>query len=275
MRKHDPILDYMSFLETASANFLRVQIARHITSSYLCDHIWQPYLTERSHPSHQALNQLLDNVSASLLAAGGRCESAWRALTLRGIDALAGTLGEVPRAASPLQRVLDGLGLLISAEDIAKFEEDMKAIVNKSAAVWEHARKDQHKLIVARHPDAEDTRGWHAIDIDPLEGASTAAPLPTNQTLTPLCLFPHITQVKPRGQVVVIHQGSALFPNSHVWTQAILENKEHEEELDRAIREAKSKVNARRTSVPVSPTSPPKGVKLDLAPTKFKKVDFS
>jgi len=58
---------------------------------------------------------------------------------------------------------------------------------------------------------------------------------------------------------VVLHQGSALFADSRVWVQGMLEKKEHEQKLAKAVMNARSKVNARRTSFPTGPNSPTGG----------------
>lgn len=64
-------------------------------------------------------------------------------------------------------------------------------------------------------------------------------------------------------KTTVIHQGAALFPNSRAYMQGILENRQPEKELAAAVSDARSKVNARRTSFPMQ-----SDVKLEGSTTK-------
>ena len=71
--------------------------------------------------------------------------------------------------------------------------------------------------------------------------------------IKPRCLFPNILPKTAPGETMVVHQGSVLFSTPHVWIQTMVERKEHEEELAKAVSDARSKVNARRTSFPTRP----------------------
>ena len=108
-----------------------------------------------------------------------------------------------------------------------------------------------------KRPDPSDKENWQAEDIRGFVGASMPPGEKIDTTgITPLCLFPIILQITLGGKTVVVHQGSALFPTSHVWIQAVLEKKEHEEEVAKAVSDARSKVNARRILCPTGPNSP-------------------
>ena len=37
--------------------------------------------------------------------------------------------------------------------------------------------------------------------------------------IQPLCLFPTVFRVTRRGEAMALHQGSAVFVDSHVWVQ--------------------------------------------------------
>ena len=206
------------------------------------------------------MGQFLEAVSESLSAGGGRGESAWRVLTLRGIDALGGSVIESSPIESTVQRVLEILRPLIMPSKSAGFEEDLVRIVKKSATLWEAARKDEAKIVVVKQPDPSDQEKWQAED---MRGFGEA-PIPPGEKINttgvePLCLFPNILQITSRGEAMVLHQGSALFPTSHVWIQGTLEKEEHEEELAKAVLDARSKVNARRSSFPAGPNNPTGG----------------
>ena len=235
-------------------------MAQHIISNSLCDHIWQPFLTQTSDPRHADLNRFLNEVSQRLAASRGHGEGAWRALTLRGIDAIAASSSK-PRAADIiLEEVLDVLQSLISGEEVGRFKEDLESIVNQSISIWELARKDQHRISIQREPDPNDQKHWHIADSTmPQNSTLPAAVTTTNPTPTPLCLFPYISQRSQEGKEVAVHHGSALFPSSYLWTEAMLEKKEYEEEMKRMVQEAKSKVNIRRVSVPASPIGTAEG----------------
>lgn len=233
---------------------------QHVISICLCGCIWQPFFPQDSLPNRQGVGQFLEAVSESLAARGGQSESAWRVLTLRGIDALGGSIIESSPVESTVQRVLETLRPLTVPSESAGFEEDLVGIVKMSVTLWEAARKDEAKFVVVKQPDPSDQEKWQAQDMYGLEEAS----MPSDEKIDtagiePLCLFPNILQITPRGEPVVLHQGSALFPTSQVWIRGTLEKKEHEEALVKAVSDARSKVNARRTSFPIVPNSPAGG----------------
>ncbi len=150
-----------------------------------------------------------------------------------------------------------------------EFEKDLVKIINEAITLWKTARKDEAKFLVEKRPDPSDKENWQAEDIRGFEGASMP-PVEKIDTMgiPSLCLFPNILQITSGGETVVVHQGNALFPTSHVWIQAVLEKKEHEEELAKAVSDARSKVNARRISCPTGPNSPMVG-KFSMTQTWF------
>ena len=77
------------------------------------------------------MNQFLEVVSELLAARGGRSESAWRVLTLRGIKALGGSITESSPVESTVQRVLEILRPLTVLSESAGFKEDLVGIVKK------------------------------------------------------------------------------------------------------------------------------------------------
>ena len=257
LSKLNPIFDSTPILQTEISEFLRLREVQHIISVCLCDFIWRPFFPRDSLPNNDVVGPFLEEVSKSLSQSGGRSESAWRVLTLRGIDDLS---VQSSRAESTLHQVLEILRPLIIASDLAKFEKDLVRIINESITLWKTARKDEAKFVVKKSPDLSDKENWQAEDIGDFMGA----PMPPDGKIDttgipPLCLFPNILQVTLGGETVVVHQGSALFPTSHVRIQAVLEKKEHEEELAKAVSDARSKVHARRISFPTGPNSPVAG----------------
>ena len=169
---------------------------------------------------------------------------------------MAATSSRRRQADVALEQVIGLLDPLIAIEELDRFKNDLTSLIKMSISTWELAKKDEYRINIKRQPDANDKADWqHTADND----TPQASTLPAGETtvyprLTPLSLFPRISQVR-EGKEVLIHQGSALFPSSHVWTQAISERKEHEEEMERALQEVRSKVNSRRVSVPASPGS--------------------
>lgn len=198
----------------------------------------------------------LEAVSNSLSASGGRSESAWRVLTLRGIDDLS---RESSGVEPMMHRVLEILQPLTVPSESVGFEEDLFKIINESITLWKAARKDEARFIVEKNPDPSDEENWQAEDTRGFENLS----MPLDEkidtsSITPLCIFPNIFQTTSGGERVRVHQGSALFPTSPVWIQAVFEKKEHEEELAKAVSDARRKVNARRMSSSAGPNSPVK-----------------
>lgn len=172
---------------------------------------------------------------------------------MRGIDDLG---GESSRVEPMMHRVLEILQPLTVPSESAGFEKDLFKIINDSITLWKAARKDEARFIVEKNPDPSDKENWQAEDTPGIENVSM--PLDKNldtSSITPLCIFPNILQTTSGGESIRVHQGSALFPTSPVWIQAVLEKKEHEEELAKAVSDARWKVNARRMSSSAGPNS--------------------
>ncbi|CAO1596637.1 hypothetical protein XANCAGTX0491_000471 [Xanthoria calcicola] len=256
LSKLSPIFESTPIWQSEISEFLRLRHVRHVISTCLSDFIWQPFFPQNCLPNREVVSPFLEAVSNSLSASGGRSESAWRVLTLRGIDDLGGELSGVEPV---MHRVLEILQPLIVPSESAGFQKDLLKIINESITLWKAARKDEARFIVEKNPDPSDKENWQAEDTQGFENVS----MPPDEkidtsSITPLCLFPNILQTTSGGESVRVHQGSALFPTSPVWIQAVLEKKEHEEELAKAVSDARWKVNARRMSSSASPNSPVK-----------------
>lgn len=203
------------------------------------------------------MGPFLDAVSKSLSGFGGRSESTWRVLTLQGIDALGASPTESSQVKSTVHRVLEILRPLTVQSESAKLEEDLIDLVRNSATLWKAAQKHEAKIVVEKIPDPNGKDKWHAEYDGGFEEARVPpAGMVDTTGIIPLCLFPNVLQIASRGETTILHQGRALFADSHVFVRGMLERKEHEEELTKAVMDARSKVNARRTSFPSGPNSP-------------------
>ena len=124
----------------------------------------------------------------------------------------------------------------------------------------ENGTERRANFVVETCPDPSNKKNWQEEDI---QGPAGRSMLPDEMidimSIPPLCLFPTILPKVPGGGTVIVHQGSALFPTSHVRLQAVMEKKQHEEELARAVSDARSKVNARRISCSTGRNSPEMG----------------
>lgn len=253
LRERTLMFESESFLQTESADFVRSQIARSFISKCICNRIWQPFLTEGSFADHKAMNEFLERLSQNLLASDGRGESAWRVLTLRGIDALS-ERGESNKSKSLVDHILHTLKPLVAPGSLTQLKEDLTNIINNSISIWQVARRNHQKVIIETIPNADDKESWFAEDHIPQEG-STLSKRPPATTKAPMCLFPIIFQRTCTGELMVISQGSALFPDSYVWNQAIKEMKDDESVVEEFYREARSKAHARRPSYPNGPVT--------------------
>ncbi len=255
-----PIFGATPVWPTQISEFLRLRNVQHIISICLCDYIWQPFFPHDSLPSHQGMDQFLKAVSKSLSTLGGRSESVWRVLTLRGISALGHSITRSSEVECTVQRVLDILRPLTTLSESVELKEDLVGIISESITLWDAARKDEVKLVVVKQPDSSDKENWRAEDMCGLEVALMPPDERIDTTgIEPLCLFPVVFQTNSHSESVVLHQGSALFPTSHVCIQGLLEKNRHEKELAKAVLEARSKVNARRISFSTGPNSPTEG----------------
>ena len=241
----DPIFKSTPIWESEVSEFLRVRGVRHVISVSLCSSIWHPFFPQDGLPDHKGVGQFLEAVSESLSVSGGRSESAWRVLTLRGIDARGGAVMASRQVESTVHQVLRILRPLTTPSQSAELENALLCIIKESATLWKAAQKDDTKVVVEARPDPSDHKKWHAEDIQGVEEASIPPDGKIDPTVfKPLCIFPSILQTTSHDKTVVLHQGSALFPTSQVWIRGILEQKEHDEELAKAVLDARSKVNA-------------------------------
>lgn len=214
-------------------------------------------------------------MSQVLASSSGRSESIWRVLTLRATEALRGSSVKVNLAEPIVQRMLDILGSLIVSKDLQEIEKELVGITNGFLDLWRVARKDESTFIIESHPDAGNREAWQIEDMKTIEPVLPASEKVQDATMKPICLFPKILQRTSKGVIMVICEGSALFPDSHVLIRAMMEKRQHEEELERALLETRSRFLARRTSVPNSPISPTGGHTLGSAFAPLNRFEFS
>ena len=206
------------------------------------------------------MGQFLEGVSKSLAVSSRRSESAWRVLTLRGIDALAGAGMASRQADSTVHQVLDILQPLTNPSQSAELKRTLVDLVKESVSLWTLAQKDAAKLVVEAWPSSSDGNKWNAEDIQSVDEASTKPVRKIDLTdIKPFCTFPNIIQLNSPNESVLLHRGSAVFPTAKVWIRGITEQKEHDEELEKEMSAVRSKVNARRASGLTSPNSPTAG----------------
>lgn len=203
------------------------------------------------------MGQFLEAVSKSLSLSAGRSESVWRVLTLRGINALAAA-GMVSRQVdSTVNRILESLQPLTTLSQLGELKHTLVNLVKESITLWTAAQNDPAKVVVEARPSPSDNNKWYAEDI---QSAGDASPPPIGKIdlkhIKPFCIFPNINQFTSPKKSVLLHRGSAVFPTSKVWIRGMLEQKEHDEELEKELLAVRSKVNARRTSGLTSPNSP-------------------
>ena len=256
LSKSDPIFASTPIWESQASEFLRLRAVQHVISTSLCELIWHPFFPQDSTP----VGQFLEGVSKSLTISGRRSESAWRVLTLRGINALAGAGMASSQVDSAVQRVLNILQPLATPSQSGELKHTLCNLVKKSVTLWTIAQKDAAKVVVEARPNSSDDNKWHAEDIQSIGEASTKPVRKIDLTgIKPLCVFPNIIQLNSPNESVLLHQGSAVFPTAKAWIRGILEQKEHDEELEKEMLAARSKINARRASGLRSPNSPTGG----------------
>ena len=203
------------------------------------------------------MTQFLEAMSKSLSIPGGRSESAWRVLTLRGINDVAAPGMVSLQVDSTVNRILEILRPLTTLSQSGEIKHALVNLVKDSITLWKAAQNDAAKVVVEARPSPSDNNKWHAEDI---QSAGEASPPPIKKIdltrIKSLCIFPNIVQFTSPNKSVLLHRGSAVFPTSKVWIQGMLEQKEHDEELEKETLAVRSKVNARRTSGLTSPNSP-------------------
>ena len=241
---------------------------QHIISTCLCDRIWRPFFPENndSLPNHyQGVPPFLDAVANSLSATTGfgRGESVWRVLTLRGIDALSSSWVESSRQVeSAVQHVLEMLRPLTVPSQLPELEGELLEIMNWAVKLWQSVRKDEARFVVAKYPGAIDKANLRPEDcFARVEDVSTPLPPTPSDAMTndrevigPFCLFPCILRTAPAptpkgSDTMVVHKGNLLFADSSVWRRGLCEKRTQQEELAKAVEDAREMVSLRRSSL--------------------------
>ncbi len=157
---------------------------------------------------------------------------------------------------STAHRILELVRPLTNQSELPKLEKDLIDLVEKSATLWKTAQIDEVRIVVDKNISLDDKAKWHAES----DGGFEEAPMPVAGTvdttsIKPLCLFPVVLRNPRQGETMILHPGRALLADSHVFARGLLEKKEVEEELAKALMDARLKV-ARRTSLSSGPNSP-------------------
>ena len=255
LRQMNPIFHSMPIWQTETSEFLRVRNVQHVISTALCDYVWQPFFPINCVPNNHRESRFLDELSKSLSVLGEKSESLWRVLTLRGIDNLVDDDLESRQSESTVKQILTSLEPLTAPAQSTKIKEALTGIVQEAITLWRTAQKDKSKLVIERNPNRRDKEKWFADDMHVLENQPTSAFEQVDTSdMESECLFPNVLQ-QTQHKTVVIHRGTALFPNSYVCMQGVLERTQHEKELAKAVSDARSKVNARRISLSTGPNN--------------------
>jgi len=233
-----------------------VRNIQHIISHCLCEFIWQPFFPANSLSVHQVAKPFLNAVSSSLSGSGGRSESTWRLLTLRGIDLLGDSSSTPSHVKSTAHQILEIVRPLTNQSELAKLEKDLVDLVENSAALWKIAQTDETRIVVEKNPGLDDKERWNAEYDEGFEEAAMPAGTVDTTGIKPLCLFPNVLQITRQGETMILQPGRALLADSYVFVRGVMEKKELEEELAKAIMDVRLKVNARRTSLSSGPNSP-------------------
>ena len=233
---------------------------QHIISKHISQTFWQSFPLHGITRNHEEISTFLTSISSSLSSTGGRSESIWRNLTLRAISSLqhqqssstekTSQMTTTTIAVRQITKTLAPLTLPTHSPDL---EKDLQTLITESLSLWLSARQNASNIIISSIPSLDDPKTWHAEDL-PIslsdKDDDDDGNLNTPNESSPLCLFPALLQRTSR-ETVVLMKGSALFPSSRAWVQGIVEKGEHERELNAAMRDAITRVNARRASIGV------------------------
>ena len=132
----DPIFTSTPIWESEVSEFLRLRDVQHVISTGLCDFIWYPLFPRDDLLDYKGAGQFLEAVSKSLSISGGRSESAWRVLTLRGIAALGGAEMAERQVESMVDRILKILRPLTTQSQLAELKSTLIGLVKESVELW-------------------------------------------------------------------------------------------------------------------------------------------
>jgi len=218
----------------------------------LCDIIWKPFLFKGLEETSANARQVLETLSRMYAKVLPEEESAWRNLTYKGLDATFASETDPGVLKAAVDRLANILEPLLTMEKMPKFREELERILRKAVAIWNDMRIDRMRMSVSASPlrDVDQEQdGWKTPPT--LDLGHLAAPT-NNKTekVKSWCLFPRIEVVS--AERLVLFPGYALFSDSPVFAQGLLEKQEIKERFEQMCM---SSLNSPPTS-PISERSP-------------------
>ncbi|KAI9802280.1 MAG: hypothetical protein M1833_001786 [Piccolia ochrophora] len=243
------------FSKSDTSRFLRLVNVEHLISIHICNRIWQPFFSDGLEGS-PATKPLLEMISQRLSTRNEGSASAWRALTLRGLNPTS-VFADSRINESLVQDMKNILQLLLEPSVWPSVENALTELIDAAIKLWGLAQQDGARIEIHASAHVRHKEGWDRLnDVAPSNIHDFE-----NQSDTPdvesLCLFPKIHRFDGFNETAGnndLHSGKALFADNNIFTQGKTECKYLQDELDKGYSIARAKVNARRNSL-ISPGS--------------------
>lgn len=252
--------------ETQESADLRIAHARRVISATIIRIVWQPFSSERT-SENDGIAVILEEISKTLAIEGGRSESAWRALTFRGLHGLSSNSSEW--AGSVTKEIVKVLMPLLTDSAVEAFQKDLARIVQFSIELWHEVQRDAATMTVMSDLDPGDKTAWRPSDLEEDWPHPEDKPIHSDRSI--LCLFPRILRPVPNEEstavLEIVHPGSGLSQDSPLAHKGRLDQEELEKYMQamRADYMNRKQSHSRRSSL-AQPSS---------AMTQQKRLEFS
>ncbi len=185
----------------------RISVAKHVISKCLTNNVWQPFYCGILHNDHKMV-VLLSSVSEKLAAVGQRSESAWRALTLLGLESLKTPVVDTEEVI--VREMIRELKPFTNHSTTIDFHDELLQIVHNATMVWKIAQKDSSRIWIDKKFESQ------SVSDNGSDNTLLESPVA-------LCLFPRVlrmTQSEGQPNIKELHPGLLFSPDSNKLEEA-------------------------------------------------------
>jgi hypothetical protein len=242
---------------------LRRANVQNVIIQLICEKLWKPLFCESLWGNHDA-QSYLDEISSVLDSKGLQRESLWRHTTLEFTEKGFGRPMMREEILENLTKdVLAKFQPLVEPSQSDELNKELRNLFDIAIDFWCNAQKDGSRITTVMKPDKTNADRW--TDALPEFPASDAAQQSSSshsdkKDYSALLLFPTVIRISlpnspletdghllPKQDCVLL-KGSALFPDTTIFSQGAQEKEEIEQEIKNMAEEIKQRARDWRAS---------------------------
>ena len=207
-------------LDSECSQILRVANVQHIIFDIICDNLWKPFFSVREWDCRGG-RQIFEDIYSSLTAEGDRVQRYWKVSTLKAIAQLDAKVNHSPLVDILVDKAIDMLRPLLDTRHIPQCKDELRKLFAKCIEVGKNAEQDRNPVQICRTPSSTDVEGWKEF-FNGLYQDNTDPNQPTTpvESQIPRYVTPKVYRPATGS---VICPGSALFPNTGIFRQGMVE----------------------------------------------------